>query len=137
MSAILRRAGGQRGAVALEFALVVPLFLLLVAGIGTIGHALALRYQLSDAAMVAARGLSLSGKNDVGTAEGIVRTRLGGAAESCGALQLTVDTLPLSGGSRALRVALACEFKTGIALGLLRAAGVPALHLAVSAATPL
>lgn len=136
MSALKPPKRQQRGAVALEFALVLPLFLLLVAGTGMIGHALVLRYQLSDAVMVASRALAFGGKPEVGAASAIVRSRLGKAADNCGALQLNVDMVSFSSTARAVRVALACNLKVGIAEGLLRAAGIPRVNLAVSAATP-
>jgi Flp pilus assembly protein TadG len=136
VSARVRSRRQQRGAVALEFALVLPLFLLVVAGTGTIGQALVLRYQLSDAAMVASRSLALGGTADTGAAGVIVRSRLGKAADRCATLQLAVETASFMGGARALRVALTCNFKVGLAEGLLRTAGLSPLHLAVSAATP-
>jgi Flp pilus assembly protein TadG len=49
------RAGGERGSVAVEFALLAPLFLLLLFGIVDFGHALYMKQIVSNASREAAR----------------------------------------------------------------------------------
>lgn len=55
MSGHLRRRGGERGAVAVEFALVVPILLVLFFGIVNMGIVLAQQLSLSNSARQAAR----------------------------------------------------------------------------------
>ena len=61
-----RRLTGDRGAAAVEFALVVPILLLLVFGIAEFGRAYNIQTTLSGAAREGARTMAL--QNDVGAA---------------------------------------------------------------------
>src|SRR5438552_598791 len=113
----------ERGVASLEFALVGRIFLLIFAATASIGHALTVRYRLSDAAMVASRAGVTTGRFDAGSATQIVRDRLGTSVSVCNP-QVTAGAVTLPGGARAFRVAVQCPFTGGVAQGLLRRVGI-------------
>ena len=131
----MRNRNKQRGAASLEFALVVPIFLLIFAATATIGHALTVRYRLSDAAMVASRNAVITGRFDQPTALSIVRDRLGTSVQVC-APQVFPTTVALPGGGRAFQIRAECPFTGGVAAGLLRSVGIAQPQLQAIAATP-
>ena len=67
-----RRLGQERGASAVEFAMIVPLLVLLVVGIAEFGHAFSVQGTLSAAAREGARVMAL--QNDRASAQLAVRT---------------------------------------------------------------
>ena len=125
----------ERGVASLEFALVVPIFLLIFAATATIGHALTVRYRLSDAAMVASRNAVITNRFDQPTAMSVVRARLGTSLNVCQP-QVTPATVTLPGGGRAFQVTVQCPFTGGVATGLLRSVGIQTPTLQAIAATP-
>lgn len=81
---LARRLGSERGAVAVEFALVVPLLLVLLFGIISVSRAFQVQGTLSGAAREAARAMAI--QNDVG------------AAKSAAVFAASTSSLPLSPG---------------------------------------
>ena len=81
---LARRLGSERGAVAVEFALVVPLLLVLLFGIISVSRAFQVQGTLSGAAREAARTMAI--QNDVG------------AAKSAAVFAASTSSLPLSAG---------------------------------------
>jgi Flp pilus assembly protein TadG len=79
------RLGGERGAVAVEFALVVPLLLVLLFSIVSVSRAFQVQAALSGAAREAARAMAI--QNDVG------------AARSAALFAASTASIPLSAGA--------------------------------------
>ncbi|SDT05978.1 TadE-like protein [Friedmanniella luteola] len=84
-------SGGERGAAAVEFALVVPLLVLLVLGIAEFGRAYYLQTTLSGAAREGVRVMAL--RNDTGQA----RTAVRNAASPLVLSDAQIDVTPGSG----------------------------------------
>ena len=74
-----RRGRHQRGSVSLEMALLLPILLVLVVGLATVGHALIVRFLLSSAAYDAARKCTLRGTPTLGCANKNTKAKLGPA----------------------------------------------------------
>jgi Flp pilus assembly protein TadG len=123
------RRDPQRGTAALEFALVVPIMVLLFVGLATFGRAFVLRYQMSDAALVASRAGVITGRTDTASATLVVQNRLGGSTSICNPLLVATDTVDL-GGVQAFRVTVTCSW------GLLRDDTGASRPIVASAATP-
>ena len=85
---ITRRLGGERGAVAVEFALVVPLLLVLLFGIVSVSRAFQVQATLSAASREAARTMAI--ENNVTT------------AKNAAVFAASAASLPLSAGQVAV-----------------------------------
>ncbi|MGY1804926.1 TadE/TadG family type IV pilus assembly protein [Blastococcus sp. SYSU D00922] len=83
-----RRLAGERGAVAVEFALVVPLLLLMLFSIVSVSRAFQVQATLSGAAREAARAMAI--QNDVG------------AARSAAVFAASTSDIPLTAGQVAI-----------------------------------
>ncbi|WP_116452383.1 TadE/TadG family type IV pilus assembly protein [Blastococcus litoris] len=83
-----RRPAGERGAVAVEFALVVPLVLLMLFSIISVSRAFQVQATLSGAAREAARAMAI--QNDVG------------AARSAAVFAASTSDIPLTAGQVAV-----------------------------------
>lgn len=94
-----RRLRGERGASAVEFAMIVPLLIVLVLGIAEFGHAFSVQGTLSAAAREGARAMAL--QNDQAAARSAVR----GAASTVtpgitdAQIAITPASCPLIGGT--------------------------------------
>jgi len=85
---------GERGAAAVEFALVVPLLLLLVVGIAQFGRAYNISTTLSAAAREGARAMAL--QNSTTAARTAAQTAAPGLGLSAGQISVTPGTCPTS-----------------------------------------
>ena len=108
----------ERGATAVEFAMVVPLLLVLVLGIAEFGHAFQVQGTLSAAAREGVRAMAL--RNDADDARGVARTAAGSLNPAVTEAQIGIDivdgagnlvsaggTCPLTGaGDTAVRVTI-------------------------------
>lgn len=101
----------EQGAAALEFALVLPILLMLLLGTIAIGHGLVLRFLLSSAAYDAARVCTLGRKPTPACARSVVDKKLGGLTKWCKTLQVTAQSTPAAGFAavNALGVELDCN----------------------------
>ena len=89
-----KRCRGERGATAVEFALLMPIFLLILAGVFDLGKYYWEQHVLSAAAREGARAASMSRTADV---EGVVRSYVsnyGGIAANSVSVSLTTEPLP-------------------------------------------
>ena len=80
----------ERGVAAVEFALSLPILLVLVVGLVTVGHSLTARYMLNSAAYDAARTCSLARQPNDTCANTVVTEKLRSGAGWC--TTLTVQT---------------------------------------------
>jgi Flp pilus assembly protein TadG len=109
----LRRYDLQRGAAAVEFALVLPLFLLLVFGIVDFSRAFNVQLTVSDAAAEGARALATGAKvaDAQQAASAVLRTSAVGAATF--PVSTACPSPPPAGGARAsMTVATTFQFLT-------------------------
>ncbi|MCZ2814849.1 TadE/TadG family type IV pilus assembly protein [Modestobacter sp. VKM Ac-2984] len=94
-----RRLRGERGASAVEFAMIVPLLIVLVLGIAEFGHAFSVQGTLSAAAREGARAMAL--QNDQAAARSAVRgaasTVIPGITDA--QIAITPASCPLIGGT--------------------------------------
>ncbi len=96
-----RRLRGERGASAVEFAMIVPLLIVLVLGIAEFGHAFSVQGTLSAAAREGARVMAL--QNDQAAARTAVRTAAATVTPGITNAQITITpaACPLIGGTGA------------------------------------
>ena len=111
-----RRLTGERGASAVEFALIVPLLLALVVGIVEFGHAFQVQGQLSAAAREGVRAMAL--QNDPAAARAAVRnaTATFDPAVTDAEIVITPSVCPPVGGSTTVRLTIDYDmpFLTGL-----------------------
>ena len=93
------RLRGERGASAVEFAMIVPLLIVLVIGIAEFGHAFSVQGTLSAAAREGARAMAL--QNDPAAARTAVRTAASTVSPGITNAQITITptSCPLTGGT--------------------------------------
>lgn len=115
-------ARDERGSAAVELVLLVPVLVMLLLLVVTVGRFASARGLVDDAAQQAARAASLTRNPD--TAEKTARTTaqhaLDGAGVACASLAVTVDTSRFAPGGR-VRVTVACT----VSLAEMGALGVP------------
>jgi Flp pilus assembly protein TadG len=110
---------GERGAAAVEFALVVPLLLMLLIGIIEVSRALNTQATLSAAAREAARSMSLV--NNVAQARTAAQTAVGSLGLSSSAISVTPATCALDGSTT---VTVTITYHQTFVAGLLGSTGV-------------
>ena len=101
-----RRLRGERGASAVEFALIVPLLIMLVIGIAEFGHAFQVQGTLSAAAREGVRAMAL--QNDPVAARTAVRNATASLTPTVTNAQIVVTptTCPAAGGSTNIRLTI-------------------------------
>ena len=101
-----RRLRGERGASAVEFALIVPLLLLLVLGIAEFGHGFQVQGTLSAAAREGVRVMAL--QNDPAAAPAAVQnaTTTLRPRVTAGQIVVTPTDCPVTGGPTNVRVTI-------------------------------
>lgn len=111
----------EQGIVAVEFALVLPLLVLIVMSAVTFGQALHARYMLVAAADETARACVLDQATGAACQQH-ARARLARLSGYCGQLAVNLSTDQLAGlqHTDALRVEVTCPFVGGVATGFLR-----------------
>ena len=102
------RAGKERGSVAVEFALVVPLFLVLVTGGVHFADVLLTGHRLGEAVGLGARTAAVQNASSA-TIRNLVRDRLGSASSRCPNLSVNVSRRS-SGGVRFVEVDARCNY---------------------------
>ena len=97
---------GERGASAVEFALIVPLLVLLVLGIAEFGHAFQVQGTLSAAAREGVRAMAL--QNNPATARAAVQNATASLRPTVTNTQIVITpaTCPAAGGSTNVRVTI-------------------------------
>lgn len=134
-----RRA--QSGVAALEFALVLPLLLMLILGIISIGHGLVVRYVLSSAAYDAARTCTMArSPNPSQCTQAMVQRRLNGAGGQnwCNSLNVQARVGPVAGFPAVSRmlVTVNCGYRGIIGQGYLASHGLAIFNVKAQAAMP-
>jgi Flp pilus assembly protein TadG len=100
------RLRGERGASAVEFALIVPLLVLLVLGIAEFGHAFQVQGTLSAAAREGARAMAL--QNDPAAARPAARNAASALSPSLTNAQIAITpaSCPTTGATANVRVTI-------------------------------
>jgi Flp pilus assembly protein TadG len=101
-----RRLRGERGAAAVEFALIVPLLIVLVLGIAEFGHAFQVQGTLSAAAREGVRLMAL--QNDPSAARTAVRNAAPSLKPGITDAEITItpSTCPVNAGSTYVRLTI-------------------------------
>jgi len=111
----VRSPRGERGAAAVEFALVVPLLLLLVLGIAEYGRAYSITATLSNAARAGARTMAL--ENSTSAARATTQSAATGLSLSSGQITVTPSSCPTNSTTTTLvevRITYPMTFVTGL-----------------------
>ena len=130
---------GERGAVAIETALsLVVVAFVLVAGI-TFGHAMVVRYQLSNSTSRAVRLCAAANDPTAGCLNNRVREGLGATINSCERLNINPSTFDIDAvrGVRGLEVSVTCAYNAPGGARLLAEYNVERLQLSARATMPL
>jgi hypothetical protein len=128
----------EAGTVSLEFALVVPLLMVLIFATVTLGHALYVRHKLSDVAATIARSCVL----EVGGGQrcyAIANQLVAESNQWCGGgVGVTIQAVPMQGLRHVygLKVRLDCRFVGGFGREYLRASNITIADFTVSALMP-
>lgn len=137
-----RRRDRQRGVATVEFALILPLLLVLVLGTMTLAHAVITRFLMHSAAYDAARTCALARNYTQGCVMTVVNSKLKTTktADWCnGGITPNVDN-PLAGGGlegvNVLQVQLQCQFIGGVGTGYLKKHGLTIATITARAAMP-
>jgi len=140
---LLRAKRGQRGVAAVEFAIVLPVLLVLALGTASLAHASILRFLLSSAAYDAARICALQRDSTAGCAQAVVTNKLKDSLKWCNGFTVGAATKseandPANGEAlvRSLTVEIGCGFNGGVGLGFLAANQVVVKELRVRAVMP-
>ncbi len=106
----------ESGAVSLEMALLLPILLLLVLGLATLGHAMTVRFMLSSAAYDAARLCTLSGKQGSACAQAAMKKKLGKSANWCSTLSINGKAYAEAGYTQvnSFEVNATCAYKGAV-----------------------
>lgn len=118
-------------------ALVTPVLLLIIIGALTLGHALYVRFRLTDHAAAAARACALAG-TDNQTCANATWKRVKEAEGSCAWLRVRVNRVSLGdlGSVQALSVQMECRYAGGIARAFWAREGTTLNNLTVAALAP-
>ena len=128
----------EQGAVSLEMALLLPVLLLLVLGLATLGHAMTVRFMLSSAAYDAARTCTLQGKPTSLCARTIMKKKLGKSLNWCSTMQVSVKNASEPGYTsvRSFEVSSTCAYKGAVGTKFLASNKITLVTLRARATMP-
>ncbi len=126
------------GAAALEFALTLPLLIMLIIGLFSIGHGLVVRYMLSSAAYDAARTCTLSRNPTAGCAQAIITQRFGSAQTWCNGIVVNVTNGPQPGFTavNTMDVRATCNYRGVFAPAVMQEHGITLTSINARSAMP-
>jgi hypothetical protein len=127
----------EEGTVSLEFALVIPLLMVLIFATVTLGHALYVRHKLSDVAATVARACMLEQSGQ--RCQAIAQQLVAESNQWCGGgVRVAIQAVPLQGLRHVigLKVRLDCKFVGGFGREYLRASNITIADFTVSALMP-
>lgn len=106
-----RKSSRQRGSIAVEFGLAMPILTLVLLGGLQLGRAMVTRHRLEDAVSYAARSAAIGNQTNQGVVQQIVHTRLGRELNQCAPLRTETRTVPSAGPGipPALEVTATCS----------------------------
>ena len=134
-----RARRSESGVATVEFALILPLLLILVLGTATLCHAFIMRFLMHSAAYDAARACALEKPFNTGCPAKIVSEKLKNVKMACdGPMGPYIDPPPAWGlqGVNVLAVRLECNFIGGVGAGYLKKQGWKIATITARAAMP-
>ena len=101
----------QRGSVAVELGLTIPIFLIVVCGGLSLGRALVTKHNLESAVAEVTRSAAISNQRSEAVIHNSINARLGNERTACPALQTRVRVIPsgVAGTPDALEVTTTCD----------------------------
>jgi Flp pilus assembly protein TadG len=108
MEAAMRR--GRRGSIAVELAIVIPIFMIVIMGGLQLGRGLLVKHDLESAVSHVARASAIANRRDPAAIRNAILAELGSAANACKSIATPVRVIPGTGGTPdALEVRAECE----------------------------
>jgi len=101
----------QRGSIAVELGLSIPIFMIVVCGGLSLGRALVTKHNLESAVSEVARSAAISNQRSEAVIHNAINQRLGNERTACSALQTRVRVIPsgVVGTPDALEVTTTCD----------------------------
>lgn len=128
-----------QGAVSLEMALLMPIFLIMILGLATIGHALIVRFMLSASAYDAARTCALSRQANQACAKALVLRKMGATKKWCNnspSVTVKISNEPGYTQVRSMEVQITCAFSGGVGIVYLKNNNITLTTLRARATMP-
>ena len=129
-----RSIHNQRGSISIEFALVMPLLVLVIIGGVHFGRVLSTRHKTTEATNYATRSAAIRGVTNAGQIRGLIMARMG-ANSGCSSIVVTSRARTDALGVRRLEVTTRCVLDSGFGGGMLGT--LPPNDVTVTAAMPL
>ena len=126
-----QRSRRQRGSVSVEFALVMPLLLLVIIGGVHFGRILMTRHKLTEATNYATRSAAVAHINNANQIRNLIQNRMGTGSD-CASVQVTSTTASDAIGTTRLEVTSRCILSPPFGSNLLGSVGPSDLVVTVS-----
>jgi Flp pilus assembly protein TadG len=124
-------ARGQQGSVSVEFALVMPLLLIVIVGGVHFGNVLMTRHKLTEATNYATRAAAIAQITNPNTIRTMIQNRMG-TGSGCAAVLVTTTTAVDALGTNRLEVRARCTLSPPFGSNLLGAVGPGDLTVTVA-----
>jgi Flp pilus assembly protein TadG len=127
----------QRGSIAVELGLALPVFILVVCGGLSLGRALVTKHNLEAAVAVVTRQAAIANQRSQSVIHNNINARLGNERIACDSLQTQVRVIPggVAGSPDALEVTTTCQlapmFKGLLSFGVDHVTAVVAMPLPI------
>jgi Flp pilus assembly protein TadG len=121
----------QVGAISVEFALVVPILVLVIIGGVHFGRVLMIRHKLGEATNYATRSAAIQRNTNANRIRSLIQSRMG-SDSGCTRIRVRARTRTDGIGTRRLEVTTECRVDTGIGGALLGAVGPDQLDVTVA-----
>ena len=132
-SSDIRQKRGERGAVSVEFALVLPILITIILGGLHFGQVLTTRHSVADATSYATRNAAINGVADNTVIRSVIENQLG-TNSGCSAISVSTNLVTDGFAQVRLDVTTRCTLAPTFGIGFLGAIGPD--EITVSAAMP-
>ena len=121
----------QRGAISVEFVLVLPLLLILIVGASFFGRIWLTHHKLANAANYAVRAAAIAHKDDPAHIRSLIEDRLG-ERSGCSSVHTTATTTPDTLGVTRLEVTVRCTLAEAFGSQMFRAVAPDNIEVTVA-----